>query len=174
MRAIIIASLLSFCTAAHAGPPWTFLMDPDHGRVATIESTDSGYPDTVQVIVRIPKNQKGFDGKEITTADLKVFQDDNLLFGARLDVVDMRDFIRMTFELPERHLKASVVRLQTSPISSVTYLLRISDHLNSDGHLPSKKSDKAEQGGTGQPATRPESKSEGLHKPQPESEGRSR
>jgi hypothetical protein len=33
---------------------------------------------------------------------------------------------------------------------------------------------KAEQTGTGQPATRPESKSEGSDKPQPESEGRSR
>jgi len=33
---------------------------------------------------------------------------------------------------------------------------------------------KAEQGGTGQPATRPESKSEGSDKPQPEAEGRSR
>jgi hypothetical protein len=32
----------------------------------------------------------------------------------------------------------------------------------------------AEQDGTGQPATRPESKSEGSDKPQPESEGRSR
>lgn len=32
----------------------------------------------------------------------------------------------------------------------------------------------AEQGGTGQPATRPESKSEGDDKPQPEAEGRSR
>jgi hypothetical protein len=30
------------------------------------------------------------------------------------------------------------------------------------------------QGGTGQPATRPESKSEGGDKPQPEAEGRSR
>ncbi|MBK1884909.1 hypothetical protein JIN85_21035 [Luteolibacter pohnpeiensis] len=33
---------------------------------------------------------------------------------------------------------------------------------------------KAEQGGAGQPATRPESDSEGGDKPQPESEGRSR
>ena len=33
---------------------------------------------------------------------------------------------------------------------------------------------KAEQAGTGQPATRPESKSEASDKPQPESEGRSR
>jgi hypothetical protein len=33
---------------------------------------------------------------------------------------------------------------------------------------------KAQQAGTGQPATRPESKSEGSDKPQPESEGRSR
>jgi hypothetical protein len=33
---------------------------------------------------------------------------------------------------------------------------------------------KAEQGGAGQPATRPEPKSEGGDKPQPESEGRSR
>ncbi len=32
----------------------------------------------------------------------------------------------------------------------------------------------AEQAGTGQPATRPESKSEGIDKPQPEAEGRSR
>jgi hypothetical protein len=39
----------------------------------------------------------------------------------------------------------------------------------------SKGSDsKSEQAGTGQPATRPESKSEGGDKPQPEAEGRSR
>jgi hypothetical protein len=36
------------------------------------------------------------------------------------------------------------------------------------------ESQEAEQAGTGQPATRPESKSEGGDKPQPESEGRSR
>jgi len=36
------------------------------------------------------------------------------------------------------------------------------------------KNKKPEQGGSGQPATRPESKSEGGDKPQPESEGRSR
>jgi hypothetical protein len=36
------------------------------------------------------------------------------------------------------------------------------------------KQKQAEQAGTGQPATRPESKSEGRDKPQPESEGRSR
>jgi hypothetical protein len=34
--------------------------------------------------------------------------------------------------------------------------------------------EQAEQAGTGQPATRPESKSEGSDKPQPEAEGRSR
>jgi hypothetical protein len=37
-----------------------------------------------------------------------------------------------------------------------------------------KDSTKGEQVGTGQPATRPESKSEGSDKPQPEAEGRSR
>ena len=37
-----------------------------------------------------------------------------------------------------------------------------------------KKKEEAEQGGTGQPATRPESMPEGSDKPQPESEGRSR
>jgi hypothetical protein len=37
-----------------------------------------------------------------------------------------------------------------------------------------KKDNQAEQGGTGQPATRPESKSEGGDKPQSESKGRSR
>ena len=36
------------------------------------------------------------------------------------------------------------------------------------------KSNTGEQAGTGQPATRPESKSEGRDKPQPEAEGRSR
>jgi hypothetical protein len=36
------------------------------------------------------------------------------------------------------------------------------------------KNEEAEQAGTGQPATRPESKSEGGDKPQPEAEGRSR
>ena len=39
---------------------------------------------------------------------------------------------------------------------------------------PASADRKAEQGGTGQPATRPESKSEGGQKPQPKSEGRSR
>ena len=44
--------------------------------------------------------------------------------------------------------------------------------LNEDRNAPNKKA--AEQAGTGQPATRPESKSEGGDKPQPEAEGRSR
>jgi hypothetical protein len=39
---------------------------------------------------------------------------------------------------------------------------------------PASKTDEAEQGSAGQPATRPESKPEGDDKPQPESEGRSR
>jgi hypothetical protein len=40
--------------------------------------------------------------------------------------------------------------------------------------VPAELKNKVEQDGAGQPATRPESKSEGSHKPQPESEGRSR
>jgi hypothetical protein len=40
--------------------------------------------------------------------------------------------------------------------------------------VESEPNQKGEQGGAGQPATRPESKSEGSDKPQPESEGRSR
>jgi hypothetical protein len=40
--------------------------------------------------------------------------------------------------------------------------------------LSGKKQINVEQAGTGQPATRPESKSEGSDKPQPEAEGRSR
>ena len=39
---------------------------------------------------------------------------------------------------------------------------------------PALRTKNAEQGGTGQPATRSESKSEGNLKPQPEAEGRSR
>jgi hypothetical protein len=39
---------------------------------------------------------------------------------------------------------------------------------------PKNQINPAQQGGAGQPATRPESKSEGGDKPQPESEGRSR
>jgi hypothetical protein len=44
-------------------------------------------------------------------------------------------------------------------------------HYVADTNLETKK---AEQAGTGQPATRPESKSEGSDKPEPEAEGRSR
>ena len=39
---------------------------------------------------------------------------------------------------------------------------------------PTEMDQEAQQAGAGQPATRPESKSEGGDKPQPESEGRSR
>jgi len=41
-------------------------------------------------------------------------------------------------------------------------------------HVSVAPKKEAEQAGAGQPATRPESKSEGGHKPQPEAEGRSR
>ncbi len=41
-------------------------------------------------------------------------------------------------------------------------------------HAKSAQNKKSEQGGTGQPATRSQSKSEGGDKPQPEAEGRSR
>jgi broad specificity phosphatase PhoE len=54
-------------------------------------------------------------------------------------------------------------------------------HLDSEGNLDVSKvplkplpETKGEQGGTGQPATRSQSKSEGSDKPQPEAEGRSR
>jgi tetratricopeptide (TPR) repeat protein len=40
--------------------------------------------------------------------------------------------------------------------------------------IPAEQKQEAQQDGTGQPATRPESKSEGSDKPQPEAEGRSR
>lgn len=40
--------------------------------------------------------------------------------------------------------------------------------------IPKRDRKEAEQGGAGQPATRPESKPEGSDKPQPEAEGRSR
>jgi len=43
-----------------------------------------------------------------------------------------------------------------------------------DWKIQTLRINQAEQAGTGQPATRPESKSEGSAKPQPEAEGRSR
>jgi hypothetical protein len=43
-----------------------------------------------------------------------------------------------------------------------------------EGHTVYSKSERREQGGTNQPATRPDSKPEGSDKPQPEAEGRSR
>jgi hypothetical protein len=48
------------------------------------------------------------------------------------------------------------------------------DDVDSDVVVSIFKNNKVEQAGTGQPATRPESKSEGSDKPQPEAEERSR
>ena len=54
------------------------------------------------------------------------------------------------------------------------YKLKESGYCISGSLLRSRKNHQAEQAGAGQPATRPESKSEGGDKPQPEAEGRSR
>ena len=51
--------------------------------------------------------------------------------------------------------------------------VNISSNVNGKWKMLTKPSN-SEQGGTGQPATRPESKSEGSQKPQPDAEGRSR
>jgi hypothetical protein len=48
------------------------------------------------------------------------------------------------------------------------------EHRNRFDHRLPRNIQEGEQAGTGQPATRPESKSEGGDKPQPESEERSR
>ena len=50
----------------------------------------------------------------------------------------------------------------------------LSDDVDSDMLVSIFKNNKVEQAGAGQPATRSESDSQGGHKPQPESEGRSR
>jgi hypothetical protein len=52
--------------------------------------------------------------------------------------------------------------------------LRTKDALLAKASAFAKEIQEAEQGGTGQPATRSQSKSEGSDKPQPEAEGRSR
>jgi hypothetical protein len=56
----------------------------------------------------------------------------------------------------------------------VLYLLRFDASFPNSKHPRLTKPPKREQDGTGQPATHPESKSEGGDKPQPELEGRSR
>jgi hypothetical protein len=63
------------------------------------------------------------------------------------------------------------VRIGLETLGDELTLDKILDEANVPRELPQNYS---EQGGTGQPATRPESKSEGSDKPQPESEGRSR
>jgi hypothetical protein len=66
---------------------------------------------------------------------------------------------------------ASLVALLATAIA-FKILTRRNDLLTIEAKKNSKL--EAEQAGTGQPATRPESKSEGSDKPQPEAEGRSR
>lgn len=50
----------------------------------------------------------------------------------------------------------------------------LADEVAESNPIQAKESNQAEQASTGQPATRPESKSAGGVKPQPEAEGRSR
>ena len=61
----------------------------------------------------------------------------------------------------------------------IDFVAKIADLTNSDIKIEKRivrliQNKDSEQAGTGQPATRPESKSEGDEKPQPASEGRSR
>jgi len=81
-------------------------------------------------------------------------------------------------QLPMHHIgwvsvyvDATDDRFEVRPASAITTRGLIMQVLESTCQ---KYEDKPEQAGTGQPATRPESKSEGGDKPQPESEGRSR
>ena len=88
---------------------------------------------------------------------------------------------------PEVHLAGTELRRQSEVIGSFA----VSDLQRARGFLidgddilpypftdnlkdPAEEQSNGEQDGTGQPATRPESKSKGSDKPQPEAEGRSR
>ncbi len=72
-------------------------------------------------------------------------------------------------EDPDEHSQAMLMSYEfEGDILKVTMLD------GSDRAVVTLRKQEAEQAGTGQPATRPESKSEGGDKPQPESEGRSR
>lgn len=77
------------------------------------------------------------------------------LEAAGMDAVG--EFERQIKRLPE-HLREQVASGVTARVNRLS--------------IPKPK--RAEQGGAGQPATRPESKSEGSDKPQPDSDGRSR
>lgn len=75
------------------------------------------------------------------------------------------DSRRTMFYIRLDHIQNSMISMSGKKNSElVSYSLSLA--------LP--ENNKAEQAGTGQPATRPESKSSGGDKPQPEAEGRSR
>lgn len=84
------------------------------------------------------------------------------------------DGFRGAYRVPDT-LKGKLVWTGVEAISEACY--QILAVKTDDGMIPCfrvKTMTKSEQGGTVQPATRPESKSEGNDKPQPDAEGRSR
>ena len=86
---------------------------------------------------------------------------------------------RRTPEVAEADKKPSVtIEFNSEEVQRIKNTKEIDDLVDVAGGIIKRKlaerKEEAEQAGTGQPATRPESKSEGSDKPQPEAEGRSR
>ncbi len=103
-------------------------------------------------------------GKTIDRTTLFVIDPSNdLIAETNLKATREKNEFRYTVSLKKSYLKMSTVHVVFKDGQTKRLLLGTTQ-------LPKS----GEQDGTGQPATRPELKSEGSDKPQPEAEGRSR
>lgn len=175
-----LASLIAFTASAFAGGDWTY--QAEVGEDAT-SSHYYFYKSNGESISHVRSVWNGgvqnppsvvdyfIDGSTVLIRHSTGTRSDvaGLTSGREADLKLVREYkIRgehagamMLAPEPDKHLTAD----QRLDVANLIYLLAME-------RKPYKT--KAQQGGAGQPATRPESKPEGGDKPQPESKGRSR
>jgi len=183
MQPALIIALLSVATLLASGQS-PVAIDRPRAEYPTISKAFDG-----KTKVRRTVDSGGLAHYEVRFYDEKVIGDDRgpYLTDAVLSVTTAEGVILVqswldvsgVSHVPPDDAKFRMIRfsvsesLERSSVLSIGIFKSLHVYFSPFRLEPPEKTE-AEQGGTGQPATRPESKSEGSDKPQPESERRSR
>jgi hypothetical protein len=171
----IFCCIVSFQTVLGLEPTRELLEVPkkDAIKVEPIELASVTFaPKQKTMVLKFTPQEAGIELKDVAVIVTFYIQTPNGL--KQVDFDPPIDGIK--WEAPDANNKMNSLRLSSvGQFDQMTVELQHKEDVKGSWtYKNEEKKKEAEQGGTGQPATRPESKSEGSDKPQPESEGRPR
>jgi hypothetical protein len=182
MKITLVSIWLLACGIAFSTP--VIVADTKHNQVEQAEEGSTALREDIAVTVTETSDLR-VDFSKLPAEKLNELADANVIHvstPAQEQFTVEWDPKTPTITLSPKTLKSRAPGKQFAGFKEGTYVLAAGTLTEKGFSVPwcillkvvNEKTGRTEQGGTGQPATRSQSKSEGSEKPQPESEGRSR